>query len=181
MDPFKIINKYYTHDTLSYNILVEHSLMVMKKSVEIAKRLTHLDPDISFIEEAAMLHDIGIFLTDEPGIGCFGEEEYICHGYLGRNLLEKEGLPLHALVCERHVGMGLSISDIEQQCLPLPSRDMLPVSIEEKIICFADKFFSKKIVSLDAEKPIEEVRLSIQKYGHEKLKMFDDLNDLFNK
>lgn len=181
MDPFEIIRKYYYPGSLAYEILVGHSRMVAKKSLETAKNLKHLNPDMSFIEEAAMLHDIGIFLTDEPRLGCFGDEEYICHGYLGRELLEREGLPAHALVCERHVGVGLSISDIEKQKLPLPMRDMLPFSLEEKIICFADKFFSKRIDALHIEKPIEEVRESIRKYGEDKLRIFDEMLTLFNK
>ncbi len=60
-----------------------------------------------------MLHDIGIFLTNAPHIGCYGDKPYICHGYLGREILDKEGLPGHAMVCERHVGAGLTVTDIE--------------------------------------------------------------------
>lgn len=181
MNPIEIIKKFYQPETLAFDILIEHSKMVTKKAIEIAERIKNLNPDISFIEEAAMLHDIGIFLTKEPRIGCYGDREYICHGYLGRELLEKEGLPMHALVCERHIGIGLSTNDIEQQNLPVPKRDMLPVSLEEKIICYADKFFSKKINSLHMEKPLEEVRKGIQKYGMDKLKKFDEMSILFNK
>ena len=54
----------------------------------------------------------GFFIQRPIVSGCYGDKDYICHGYLGRALLEKEGLPAHALVCERHVGVGLSISDI---------------------------------------------------------------------
>lgn len=45
---------------------------------------------------------------------------------------------------ERHTGIGVSIKDIEKDKIPLPKREMIPVSIEKKIICFADNFFSKK-------------------------------------
>lgn len=104
-----------------------------------------LNLDTVFLEEAAMLHDIGIFLTHAPGIQCFGTEPYICHGYLGAGLVRKEGFPRHALVCERHTGAGLSLKDIMDQKLPVPHREMLPVSMEEQVICFADKFFRKPI------------------------------------
>ena len=180
MNPIIIINKYYQQESLAYNILMEHSKVVSRKALDIADKIGHLNPDIVFIQEAAMLHDIGIFLTDAPNMGCFGDEEYICHGYLGRELLEKERLPKHALVCERHVGIGLSIIDIEAQNLPLPKRDMLPLSLEEQIICYADKFFSKKIDSLDIERPLVEVRKSIEQYGLDKLDQFDKMSYLFN-
>lgn len=181
MDPMKIIAKYYQPKTLAFDVLVRHSRMVKQKALELALNIPDLNSDVIFLEEASMLHDIGIFLTEEPRIGCFGHEEYVCHGYLGRQLLEKEGLPMHALVCERHVGVGLSRLEIEEQNIPLPMRDMVPLSIEEKIICYADKFFSKKVNSLDTEKTLDEVRRDIGKYGHEKLIMFDEMTALFNR
>jgi uncharacterized protein len=181
MKVIEIIEKYYQHNTLAHSILIRHSNMVAKKAVELANKIKHLNPDVEFIKEAALLHDIGMFLTNEPRLGCYGDKEYICHGYLGRALLEKEGLPRHALVCDRHVGVGLSISDIDQQKLPLPRRDMIPVSLEEKLICYADKFFSKIITSLNAEKSLVEVRKHIERYGSEKLREFDKMHLLFNR
>lgn len=174
MDPLKIIKKYYQIDSESYKILVEHSVAVAKKAIEIANKAPHLKPDLKFIEEASMLHDIGIFLTDYPEIKCFGKEPYISHGYLGREILEKEGFPKHALVCERHVGVGISIKDIEEQKLPIPKRDMSPISIEEQIISFADKFFSKNEEFLSKEKSIDKIRNELLKFGDDKVKIFDE-------
>jgi len=178
MDPFEIIKKYYDPASVAYTFLVEHGKAVAAKSLVIANNLGHLNPDTAFIEEAALLHDIGICMTDEPGLGCHGLHPYICHGYLGRELLEKEGLFRHALVCERHVGAGVGIDDIELHALPLPKRDMLPLSFEEKIICFADKFFSKRKGSLSIEKSTEDVRREMLKYGQTQLRRFDEMYDL---
>ena len=179
MDPIKIIQKFYKVDSKSYKYLTEHGRAVAKKALEVAKKVAHLDPDLKFIEEAAMLHDIGIFLVDAPLIGCFGDKPYICHGYLGREILEKEGFPKHALVCEKHVGVGLSIQDIERQNLPLPKRDMMPVSIEEEIICFADKFFSKSAEDLSKEKSVDEVRKEQLRFGEDKVKKIDEWLEKF--
>src|SRR4030042_4859537 len=136
MDPLEIIEKYYDPESKAYYLVVHHSKMVTEKALRIAKRVQHLNPDLKLIEEAAMLHDIGIFLTNEPKLGCYGDRPYICHGYLGREILEKEGFPKHALVCERHIGIGLTAKDIKEKNLPLPRRDMMPLSVEEQIICF---------------------------------------------
>ena len=174
MDPINIIQKFYKTDSKTYNLLVAHSKAVAKKALEIAKNVKHLNPDLKFIKEASMLHDIGIFLTDAPEIECFGNQPYICHGYLGRELLDKEGLPKHALVCERHVGVGISVQDIDKRKIPMPRRDMSPITIEEKIICFADKFFSKKGGSLTKENTIDEIRKSQLKFGENKVKIFDE-------
>jgi uncharacterized protein len=144
MDSIAIIEKFYTPGTKLYQILVEHSRIVTKKSIEIAGTLTHLNPDFEFIKNAAMLHDIGIFQTRSHSIGCKGDAPYICHGYLGRKLLDEQGLPPeYGLVCERHTGAGITKENIMSNNLPLPQRDMVPISIEEKIICVADKYHSK--------------------------------------
>lgn len=180
MDPIKIIQKYYDKNSKAYSILITHSKLVAKKALEIAKKVPHLNPDLKFIFEAAILHDIGIFLTKAPKIDCFGDKPYICHGYLGRELLEKEGFLKHALVCERHVGVGLTIADIEKQKLPIPKRDMTPISIEEEIICFADKFYSKNPDSLEKEKSIEEIKKEMEKFGAERIKKIDGWIKKFN-
>jgi len=173
MKPVDILQKYYEPDSKTYHFLIHHSRLVAAKALEIAERVRHLKPDETFIEEAAMLHDIGIFFTAAPQLGCFGYKDYLCHGYLGRELLDREGMPQHALVCERHVGVGITAADIETNNLPLPGRDMVPLSLEEKIICFADKFFSKREHDLMHEKPLQEVRQIIRHYGEEKVEIFD--------
>ncbi len=181
MNPLDIINKYYPKNSIAYDVLVRHSELVMKKAVSIAKseKIIKMNPDVNFIKEAAMLHDIGIFMTNAPKIGCTGKYSYICHGYLGRELLEKEGLLKHALVCEHHTGAGLTKKDIKEANLPLPERDMLPVCLEEKIICYADKFFSKGRRDMFKEETIEEVIGEISKFGKKYLDRFNELHALF--
>ena len=124
-----------------------------------------------------MLHDIGIFRTRAPEIACEGTYPYICHGYLGRELLTAEGFPKHGLVCERHTGTGLSLETILSRNLPLPHRDMRPQSLEEKIVCFADKFFSKS--QLGKEKPVKKVRQSLSRHGRQQVELFDEWCELF--
>ena len=181
MDSLKIIEKYFAPGSLALEILVEHSTVVMEMALTIAGRVGHLKPDLMFIREAAMVHDIGIVFVSEPRIGCYGHYPYICHGYLGRELLEKEGFPLHALVCERHVGTGLSRKDIDVQKLPLPKRDMRPLSLEEKIICYADKFFSKRKGDEKKKRPIADIRRELETFGTDTLKAFDEMHELFSK
>ena len=175
--PYTIINKYYPEENQLRNILLTHSEQVAKKALQIAEAHPKLPIDIQFLEEASLLHDIGIFLCDAPAIQCFGIYRYICHGYLGAELMRREGYERHALVCERHTGAGLSLSQIEAQDLPVPHRDMLPLSLEEQVICFADKFFSK--TRLTEEKTVEQARKSLLKFGEEGLVRFDHWCQLF--
>ncbi len=180
MNPLQIIKKYVPFGSLAYDMLVDHSFAVMEKALSVAESAKGLHPDLIFIREAALLHDIGIVMVHEPRLGCSGNKPYICHGYLGRQLLEREGYPRHALVCERHIGTGITVRDIDTHNLPLPRRDMQPLSIEEKIICYADKFFSKRKGWLCNEKSISDVRIEIEKFGLEKLKSFEKLHVLFS-
>ena len=97
MNPIDIINKYYPEENELRHILLTHSRSVADKSLWIADRHPELSLDKDFLYEAAMLHDIGIFLTDAAGIHCFGDKPYICHGYLGADLIRGKGYPRHAL------------------------------------------------------------------------------------
>jgi len=180
MNPMKIIQKYYASESTAFDILRVHSEMVTEKALDLAARVPHLNPDMDFIREAAMLHDIGIFLTNAAGIGCHGEAPYLQHGVLGREILAKEGLPKHGLVCERHIGTGLTKAEIVRAGLPLPHRDMLPVTIEEKIICFADCFYGKNPRHLREEKSIENVVQSASKWGKESLHRLQEFRRIFN-
>ena len=177
MNALAIIDKYYTGNDELKHILLTHSRCVADKAIQIAHRHPELDLDIQFLEEAALLHDIGIFLTDADGIHCYGKHPYICHGYLGADLLRTEGYPRHALVCERHTGAGLSLEEIKRQGLPIPHRDMLPVSTEEQVICFADKFFSK--TKLDKEKSVEKALKSLSHFGNEGVVRFEHWCKMF--
>ena len=183
MDPIDILARYYDRHSKTFEILVTHGRQVAQKAATAVAKAAHLDPDLNFIQQAAMLHDIGILYTDSPGLGCHGPHPYILHGVLGCELLAKIGLDKHALVCERHVGAGISAEDIRRHRLPLPERDMVPVSIEEQIICYADKFFSKNgNHGLAArEKSVQQIKRNLTKYGQQKVDRFQKWVELFDE
>jgi len=158
-----IIHKYCEGNEPLEQILVKHSTDVAQRALKIAKAHPELGADETFLWEAAMLHDIGITRVDAPSIYCYGTEHYIRHGILGAEILRQEGLPRHARVAERHTGTGLTAEEIERQNLPLPHQDFKPQTIEEQIICYADKFYSK--TRLDEEKTPEQAMRSLEKFG----------------
>ena len=178
MDYNLIIQKYYNGNPELLKILLKHSKAVADKAIAIAKAHPELPIDRQFLLEAAMVHDIGIIKTNAPDIQCFGTEPYIRHGVLGAEMMRAEGYPLHARVCERHTGAGLSLKEIEEQSLPLPHEDLLPETLEEKLICYADKFFSK--TRLDREKTLEQAERSVAKHGEEGLRRFKEMEEIFN-
>lgn len=198
MNPEQIIDKYYPPGPLR-DILLIHSECVADKALAAARR-SGLPFDADLLEAGAMLHDIGIFLCDAPGIECHGSEPYIRHGLLGGQLLRKEGYPDLARFCERHTGAGLTREDIIQQRLPLPAEDFLPETIEEKAVCYADKFFSKSapknflpspalspeeahlamLEAISREKSFDRVRASMARHGSSTISRFMALHHLFN-
>ena len=163
MKVLNLIHKYYAGQPELEQILLKHSEDVAQKVLEIAEAHPEFHLDSQFLYEAAMLHDIGILYVDAPGICCHGTKPYICHGMLGAELLQNEGLPAHARVAERHTGTGLTKEEILRQSLPLPPRDFVPETLEEKIICYADKFFSKS--HLEEVKTPEQAMRSLEKFG----------------
>ena len=137
--------------------MLKHSRQVADRALAIAERHPEWNLDREFLEAAAMLHDIGIIRCDAPGIHCHGTEPYLRHGPIGGEMLRqlddaslgKDRVEALARVAERHTGTGL------------PGYE--PETLEEQLICYADKFYSKS--SPDREKTVEQAVHSLRKFG----------------
>lgn len=196
MNYLDIIRHFYPSDTPLRRLLIVHSECVRDKALQILDQM----PAASFphpvnrelVVCGAMLHDVGIVHTSAPGILCMGSEPYICHGTIGARMLRKlvaESSPLItdpvmaegcARICERHTGAGLTRADILTQHLPIePATDLLPETLEEQLVCLADKFFSKSGDPVQ-EKSLERIRRSMMKFGADSLVRFDALCNTFN-
>lgn len=118
--------------------------------------------DKKFIRDAALLHDIGRLITG-PGGGIAG----IRHGLIGGQILKKEGFDKRFVrACETHVGAGISKEDIIEQGLPLPKRNFMPKTKEEKIICDADSLVFGKMegtIEMVVKRYTKEVNAKIGK------------------
>lgn len=172
------IDRYYPAGRKARGILLEHSRRVAGLALHIAHQ-NKLPLTDSEITAAAMLHDIGIIATDAPGIDCHGTAPYLAHGAIGADMLRGLGAPeKYALVAERHTGAGLTQEEIAAAGLPLPpGRDYMPHSLLERLICYADCFYSKG-TSLDF-KPLERVRKSMERFGTGVLERFDAMRREF--
>jgi uncharacterized protein len=180
MNYLEIIHKYIPPESETYEFFIIHAVLVTKKALEIAQRLDLPDEQKKFIEEAAMLHDIGISKTQDFAVTEEDDLPYLAHITAGSDILKKEGLDRHALVAERHTGVGLAKEEIIKSNLPIPQRDFIAKSIEEKIISYADLFFSKgKKKLLFHERSFEEVEESLRKFGDEKVEKFRDWVEMF--
>lgn len=190
-----LFDRFYPDDNELRRLLLSHSRSVAMKALAICDSHPQLPLRRTFVEAAAMLHDIGICQCSAPGICCHGHLPYIQHGLAGAEMLrslastpEAAALcpqelwePL-ARVCQRHTGAGITRAEVLAQGLPLPlpgdgSEPYMPETLEEKLICYADKFFSK--TKLDREKTVDEAVRSLAKFGDAGVARFLDWQQLF--
>ena len=185
IDPDAVFRHFYPEDTPLRRLLLRHSTQVRDKALAILANPSRpplvLDPGL--VSAGAMLHDVGVLQCHAPSILCVGTRPYIAHGVIGAEMLRDYGrthgidLEPFARICERHTGTGITAKEVREQRLPIPERDWLPETPEEKLVCLADKFFSK---SGDMrEKPAAAVRRSLEKFGTDTLERFDALLRLF--
>ena len=200
MDYLALLYRYYPEDNALRRMLLHHSRQVCTRALQIVDRHPELGANRALVEAGATLHDIGIFRTDAPGIHCHGTAHYLLHGIIGAQLLRKEAELLRqkaehegstsslqeedtsfyealARICERHTGTGLTRQVIAQRGLPMPDQDLLPETIEEQIICYADKFYSKS--HLERERSIAQTIASLEKFGNAGVEKFRCWTELF--
>lgn len=191
----KIIDRFYPEAGKLRDILYVHSRGVADLALEIFDAHAELFADEregqrDFVEAAAMLHDIGIKHCNAPGIECYGSEPYICHGTIGAAMLRQMDISDSTLgldadlrerlarVCERHTGTGLTLQQIQQQNLPLPHIDLVPETMAECLVCYADKFFSK--THPEVRKSFEKAKKSLMKFGEAGVEKFCLWHDMFS-
>ena len=90
MDYLALLYRYYPEDNALRRMLLHHSRQVCTRALQIVDRHPELGANRALVEAGAMLHDIGIFRTDAPGIHCHGTEHYLLHGIIGASILRHE-------------------------------------------------------------------------------------------
>lgn len=173
VDYFAVIHHFISPDSQLYRVYVPHVACVTQKALAIAGRLNLTADQKRFIEEAAMLHDIGVVNVRAPDLGCEGDLPYTQHIVQGGEMLRDLGLPLHARVAERHIGVGIEAQEVASQGLPLPARDFVSETVEEQVISWADLFFGKHPDDLWRERSMAEVRTKVARYGERHVKTFE--------
>ncbi|MEM4500326.1 MAG: hypothetical protein QXD62_03205 [Candidatus Woesearchaeota archaeon] len=123
--------------------LIMHVSVVCDYSLEILKKFKINDESlIKRVEFLSLYHDIGRLFC-KP----FGRFSLILHGILSRKIMDFfcEDLSLTRSLAT-HVGIGLkkedilkNISETEKTLFSELIEDYLPQSLEEKLVCFADK------------------------------------------
>jgi uncharacterized protein len=121
--------------------VIRHCEAVAKLALETTEALKRkgVKVDSELVEIGAILHDIGRSKTHS-----------VDHAVVGAEMAEAAGLPESVIsIIKRHVGGGITAGEAEK--LGWPKDVYVPVTVEEKIVSYADKLIEDgKRVSIEA-------------------------------
>ena len=117
--------------------VIKHCRAVTKLALEIAEacREKGLNIDLELVEIGALLHDVGRSKTHT-----------VNHAVVGVEIAKSAGLPEPVIsIIKTHVGGGITVSEAEK--LGWPKDVYVPITLEEKIVSYADKLIegSKRV------------------------------------
>ena len=131
--------------------VMAHCKAVAKLAVETAQACQKkgLKVDVNLVEVGALLHDLGRSKTHS-----------VDHVVVGAEIARAEGLPSSVIaIIERHVGGGITPAEAKE--MGWPKGNYVPVTLEEKIVSYADK-----LVETSERVPIE---LTVNRLREQKL------------
>lgn len=188
-----ILHKKYAkgqHADKYFELLWTHSQIVKEISLAIVKGLKkkNILVNVDLVIAGALLHDIGVYqCKDEDLYTTKAAKPYITHGEIGARILKKEGISVEL---QRfpiiHTGVGISKEDIIQGKLPIRLGDYIPITLEEEIVTYADKFHTKSPEFVTYEKAYQKlVKINPEKgvifERYKKKFKIPDLNPLIRK
>jgi uncharacterized protein len=151
--------------------IINHCIAVTELSLDLAKKLQAkgLKIDLTLIEVGAMLHDLGR-----------SETHTVNHSLVGVQIAKKIGLPDSVVnIIKRHVGAGISCD--EADWLGWPKDNYIPQTLEEKIVCYADKLIDHDRV-MPVEVEIEKLQKNEMFEAAERVrKLHEEIRDLLGE
>ncbi len=109
--------------------VISHCLAVADFALELASKLKQkeLEVDLELVEAGAVLHDLGRARSHK-----------VDHSLIGAQMAAELGLPQSLInIIKRHVGAGITQPEADK--LGWPKGTYVPQTLEEKIVCYADK------------------------------------------
>lgn len=140
----QLLRKYAPNDEY-FELVSTHGMIVAEIALFCANN-TSDNVDLEVLESACLLHDIGsyVFVGAENYSSDF-KNNYPGHAIFGAKILQDEGLDERIWrAVETHVLLGLSMQEISSSGMALPEKDYFPATIEARLVCYGDRFHSKK-------------------------------------
>jgi uncharacterized protein len=137
------LHRRYAVNDKVFKIVYEHCQIIAEiASWCVAKNKLAVNEEI--LTAGCLLHDIGTYALFNEDAKITNRHNYLQHTILGAALLREEGFDerLSAMV-RTHGLMGLSEQEITANGFGMPRTDYLPVTLEARLLCYADRFHSK--------------------------------------
>jgi uncharacterized protein len=162
---------YFLHKSGCSANVIKHCETVAELALEIAKicKEKGLNINLELVEIGALLHDIGRSKTHS-----------VHHAIIGAEIAESLGLPKSVIsIIKRHVGGGITAREAKR--LGWPKDVYIPLTMEEKIVSYADKLvegsrrvpIERTIENFSKELPSSAIA-RIQKMHNEMLALIGD-------
>ncbi|WP_200424605.1 HD domain-containing protein [Streptomyces sp. NE5-10] len=175
-DEIRALHRKHAPSDAAFELVFTHCEIVAAIADQLLAR-TGRGADADLVRAGALLHDIGVYRLYDSA-GRIDGAHYVTHGVLGHRLLAEEGLPeTLCRFCSCHTGVGLTREDVLAQDLPIPPADYVPVTPEERMVMYADKFHSKSTPPRFVSPDSFEARIG--RFGQEKVTVFQALRRLY--
>lgn len=146
------LHRRYAPSEAVLDLVLTHGRVVADIADRCAGRLDE-PVDRALLRSACLLHDVGTYALYAPDGTLGNHAAYPLHALLGATLLREEGVDEQVVAAVRtHVLMGLSADDIEAAGMVMPRRDFRPEGLVAQLLCYADRFHSKRPCLNDPER-----------------------------
>lgn len=158
-DQIVAVHKRYASSDTVFNLVYTHCRIVSEIALWCADNVQEpVNRDI--LQAACLLHDIGTYIVfNDEGEAGHNRYNYKQHAILGAALADEEGFdPAIGDTIRTHVLMGLTKQEIIEHNMPLPHKDYEPTTIEGRLLCYADRFHSKRPLFNEYQTFLEHLR-----------------------
>ncbi|MDB5185112.1 MAG: metal dependent phosphohydrolase [Candidatus Saccharibacteria bacterium] len=142
-DAIEALHHRYARNEAVFDLVYTHCGIVTEIALWCADRIA-APVDRELLIAGCMLHDIGTYALFDDSGHIENQHTYRQHAVFGAALVAEEGYdPRIVAMIRNHVQMGLSKQEIIDNQLALPHNDFQPQTLEERLVCYADRFHTK--------------------------------------
>ncbi len=146
------LHRRYSPSEAVLELVLTHGHVVADIALGCADRLDE-PVDRPLLRATCLLHDLGTYALYSPDGRLGNPAAYPLHALIGATLLREEGIDERVAAAVRtHVLMGLSADDIRESGFLLPQKDFRPEGLVAELLCYADRFHSKRPCLNDPER-----------------------------
>lgn len=145
VDEITDLHRRYAQNETVFELVYRHCVIVNEIALWCADNLADATIDRDILAAGCLLHDIGTYALFDKNGHIDNMRNYRQHAIFGAALATEEGFDDRiADMIQTHVQLGLSKQEIIDNQFALPRKDYQPTTIEGRLLCYADRFHSKR-------------------------------------